>query len=43
MPATVLPIPYGWSDFALMRRERALYVDKTHFLRDLEDQRYACS
>ena len=41
MPTTALPIPYGWSDFALMRRERALYVDKTHFLRDLEEQRYA--
>ena len=41
MPTTALPIPYGWSDFALMRRERALYVDKTHFLHDLEEQRYA--
>ena len=41
MPNTVPPIPYGWSDFALMRREGALYVDKTRFLRDLEDHRYA--
>ena len=34
MPTPVPPIPYGWSDFALMRRERSLYVDKTRFLRD---------
>ena len=35
------PIPYGWSDFALMRRERSLYVDKTRFIRALESERYA--
>ncbi len=34
-------IPYGWSDFAAMRRERCLYVDKTRFVRDLEAERYA--
>ncbi len=35
------PIPYGWSDFAAMRRERTLYVDKTRFVRLLEPERYA--
>ena len=40
-PTTVPPIPYGWSDFALIRREGALYVDKTRFLRELEAERYA--
>ncbi len=34
-------IPYGWADFAAMRRERTLYVDKTRFLHDLEQERYA--
>jgi len=34
-------IPYGWADFEAMRRERTLYVDKTRFLHDLEDERYA--
>ena len=41
MPTAPPPIPYGWSDFALMRRERSLYVDKTRFLRELENERYA--
>ncbi|MYH17197.1 MAG: AAA family ATPase [Gammaproteobacteria bacterium] len=41
MPTPPPPIPYGWSDFALMRRERSLYVDKTRFLRELESERYA--
>ena len=34
-------IPYGWADFEAMRRERTLYVDKTRFLYDLEQERYA--
>ena len=34
-------IPYGWADFEAMRRERTLYVDKTRFLHDLEQERYA--
>ena len=34
-------IPYGWADFRTIRRERALYVDKTRFLHDLEQERYA--
>ncbi len=34
-------IPYGWSDFAAMRRERCLYVDKTRFLQELESERFA--
>ena len=34
-------IPYGWADFRMIRRERALYVDKTRFLHDLEQERYA--
>ena len=41
MPTPPPPIPYGWSDFALMRRERSLYVDKTRFLHALEKERYA--
>ena len=35
------PIPYGWADFEAMRRERTLYVDKTRFLHDLEQERHA--
>ena len=27
-------IPYGWTDFEGMRRERTLYVDKTRFLHE---------
>ncbi len=34
-------VPYGWSDFAAMRREHYLYVDKTRFLHELESERYA--
>ena len=34
-------IPYGWADFEALRREGCLYVDKTRFLRDLEQERYA--
>ena len=41
MTTTIPPIPYGWADFALIRREGALYVDKTRFLHELEDERYA--
>ena len=40
--ATAFPqIPYGWADFEAMRRERCLYVDKTRFLHELENERYA--
>ena len=34
------PIPYGMADFGAIRREGFLYVDKTRFLRDLEDERH---
>ena len=34
-------IPYGMADFGTIRRERFLYVDKTRFLRPLEEERYA--
>ena len=34
-------IPYGWADFEAMRRERTLYVDKTRFLHELEQERFA--
>ena len=33
-------IPYGESDFQRIRRNRWLYVDKTRFLRRLEEERY---
>ena len=33
-------IPYGWADFRAMRLENRLYVDKTHFLRPLEEERF---
>ena len=33
--------PYGESDFRRIRRNRWLYVDKTRFLRRLEEERYA--
>jgi len=40
--ATAYPqISYGWADFEAMRRERCLYVDKTRFLHELENERYA--
>ena len=35
------PIPYGMSDFRAIRREGFLYVDKTPFVRELENERYA--
>ena len=41
MPQAFPAIPYGWSDFAAMRRERTLYVDKTRFLHTLEAETYA--
>ena len=34
-------IPYGEADFRRIRRNRWLYVDKTRFLRRLEEERYA--
>ena len=36
-----LPIPYGMADFSAIRRGGFLYVDKTPFLRELENERYA--
>ncbi len=33
-------IPYGWADFRAIRLERRLYVDKTRFIRPLEDERF---
>ena len=35
------PIPYGMADFRAMRLGGYLYVDKTRFLRELENERYA--
>ena len=35
------PIPYGMADFRAIRREGFLYVDKTQFVRELENERYA--
>ena len=40
-PPTHPRIPYGEADFRRIRRNRWLYVDKTRFLRRLEDERYA--
>ena len=41
MPTRNYPlIPYGWADFRAMRLEGRLYVDKTRFLRPLEDERF---
>ena len=34
------PIPYGMADFSAIRGEGFLYVDKTRFLRDLENERH---
>ncbi len=34
------PIPYGMADFRAIRREGFLYVDKTRFVRDLENERH---
>ena len=33
-------IPYGWADFRAIRLEGRLYVDKTRFLRSLENERF---
>ena len=40
-PSSYPPIPYGMADFRAIRREGFLYVDKTRFVRDLENERYA--
>ena len=40
-PPTHPRIPYGEADFRRIRRNRWLYVDKTRFLRRLEQERYA--
>ncbi len=34
------PIPYGLADFRAIRREGFLYVDKTRFVRELENERH---
>ena len=34
------PIPYGMADFRAIREEGYLYVDKTRFVRDMEDDRH---
>ncbi len=34
------PIPYGMADFRAIRREGYLYVDKTRFVRELENERH---
>ena len=34
------PIPYGMADFPTIRREGFLYVDKTRFVRELENERH---
>ena len=34
------PIPHRMADFSAIRREGCLYVDKTRFVRELEDDRY---
>ena len=41
MPATYPRIPYGWADFRAIRLEQRLYVDKTRFVHELEEERYA--
>ncbi len=40
-PRTHARIPYGEADFRRIRLNRWLYVDKTRFLRRLEEERYA--
>ena len=40
MPTAYPLIPYGWADFRAIRLERRLYVDKTRFLRPLENERF---
>ena len=39
-PPTHPRIPYGEADFRRIRLNRWLYVDKTRFLRRLEEERY---
>ena len=34
------PIPHRMADFSAIRREGCLYVDKTRFVRELENDRY---
>ncbi len=34
------PIPYGRASFPSIRRDGCLYVDKTRFIREIEEQRY---
>ena len=41
MPAAYPRIPYGEADFRRIRLNHWLYVDKTRFLRRLENERYA--
>ena len=41
MAASYPRIPYGWADFRAIRLENRLYVDKTHFVHALEEERYA--
>ena len=41
MPSTYPQIPYGWADFEAIRTEGCLYVDKTRFLHELENERNA--
>ena len=41
MPASYPRIPYGMGSFAQIRRDGLLYVDKTRFLRPLEEHRHA--
>ena len=41
MPSAFPQIPYGWADFEAIRTEGCLYVDKTRFLHELENARYA--
>ena len=40
MPTAYPLIPYGWADFRAIRLERRLYVDKTRFIRPLENERF---
>ena len=41
MAASYPRIPYGWGNFRAIRLENRLYVDKTHFVHVLEEERYA--
>ena len=40
MPPSYPRIPYGMADFKAIRLQRRLYVDKTRFLRELENEDY---